>query len=211
MYVQTAVIQIDGSADGAFIVAHHILFVDKAGKVFIYPHAVFQKFPVIGNGDHVNIPFIIDARRYDAHIHPAHGCLYQAGLHALIQYQIRRGNVDIIPGFVYHAGINTLHGIIGRPVRSAGERLYKAFILCAVERAEIFRMILTAAAALFPHCQKYIRKAPYGLTFKTHGRILPVPETDYAVYIFISQINAARISHGGIYYRYLLMIPVVEG
>ena len=120
---------------------------DKAGHVFIDMDTVRNQRPVIGHIHHIDIPFVIDMRHNDLHIHAASGCSAQIFRHLPVNNQIRCCNINIIPGLIDQMRIHILRriiGIIGRPIT---KRLHKS-VTGHFDRRHVNRII---RGNLIPH------------------------------------------------------------
>ena len=65
MQIQTAIVKINGSHCGHFIIAHHTLGMNKAGRIFIDSDAIVQKLRIVSAGQLIYRLFIRDSRRDD--------------------------------------------------------------------------------------------------------------------------------------------------
>ena len=60
-----------------------------------------------------------------------------------------------------------------------------------------------------PHLQEHQGKAPYGISFQHHGRILPMSEALPAVDVLIRKIHASVECHFAVYHQDLAMVTVI--
>ena len=90
MQIQAAEVQIDRADDGLLRVGQIDLRVDKTRRVFKNANACARQLLIVCARDRVDIPFVRDAGRDDAHVDACFCRDAQRRGHFIVQDQIRR-------------------------------------------------------------------------------------------------------------------------
>ena len=96
MQEERAEIHVDRTDHRRIIVGHDGFRVQKARSVLINLHTRSVQLLIVRTCDHVHQLFIRDARRQDAHVHAGLRRNGQRRNHLVIQYKIRRGDIDVL-------------------------------------------------------------------------------------------------------------------
>ena len=212
MQIEAAEIHVHAAHHAEHIVADIAFCMDKARLIFVNFHARAQKGRVIGTGQPENGRLIRDPRRDDAHVHAPFCRLAEGVSHHVVHDQVRRKNIDIIPGLIKDIQVYVfrdrfvIQRRIGIGLHQPGPAEGLRMPHMRPETVDI-RVLLPEGV---PHFQKHHGKAPDGLSLQPDSRILPVAETDDLIDIFIRQVDPAGITRVAIDYQDLPVIPVVH-
>ncbi len=125
MQVKAPKIQVNCSNNGGFIITDKNLCMDKSWSIFIDLYPGFNQFRVVRTRQQIGIFLIGDVRHHQHRINPALGGKGQCSNHFIVQNQIRRHHMDIVPGLVNDIHIDPLPDIFSVQ-RTVAVRNHKA-------------------------------------------------------------------------------------
>ena len=210
MKIQAPKIHIDCSDDGVLVVCQADLRMDEAGLELKNTHACLRQRLVVCPRHSVDVPFVRNTRRDNAHI-DARFCRHaERRDHLVIQNQIRRHDPEPVAGGLDEALENCCaHVLVVQ--RAVRERLQIALALCILRIIRPERShILLQPRDIVPDAEEHHHHRPDGLAFYQNAAVLPVAEALDLVDVFIREVHAARKSHLSVDEHELAVVAVIE-
>ena len=210
MEVQAPEVHIDCSDDGVLVVCQADLRVDEAGLELENAHTSLRQRLVVCPRHSVDVPFIRNTRRDNAHI-DARFCRHaQSRDHLVIQNQIRRHDPEPAAGGLDEAlEDRRAHVLVVQ--RAVCKRLQIALALRILRIIRPERgHILLQPRDIVPDAEEHHHHRPDGLAFYQNAAVLPVAEALDLVDVFIREVHAARKSHLSVDEHELAVVAVIE-
>ena len=208
--IQAPEVHIDCSDDGVLVVCQADLRVDEAGLELENAHARLRQRLVVCPRHSMDVPFVRNARRDDAHVNACFCRYAERRDHLVVQNQIRRHDPEPAAGGLDEAlEDRRAHVLVVQ--RAVCKRLQIALALriLRIVRAERGHILLQPRD-IVPDAEEHHHHRPDGLAFYQNAAVLPVAEALDLVDVFIREVHAAREAHFAVDEHELAVVAVIE-